>query len=258
MKNPNPIIIQKDTSPYMYLTEYSGIFLNDYDSENLFRGIAIDINETQSNKHYLVSLQLWIRFPEQEFSTTSKIFSIISETSNIDFQCIPLSNNKKARITTTSSVRMYKNGNRVPSLIINSGEWYSIYIIFDDPINFDNFKGKLILYPNFVYNNIAQYVYENSISTITTGMLTTWMNILNGPNETLYSWQNALDQGTWNDIQYESVIQNDYIVLGDYIYNNQIGTSVIINDDSSAIIPYSNGIDIYANIEWQKFEKRII
>lgn len=260
-KYVNPMLIQKDTSPYMYLTEYSGIYFNDYQSSSLARGAKIKINESQSVNHYLVCLQLWVRFPETEFGSVGKIFSIVNGNTTIDFTYTPMTNNKKARITTTVDAQFYKNGNLCESIILNAGEWSAIYIIFDNPIDFASTTGEIVLLPKFVFNNIAQYVYENEISTITTGYYTIWQNSLYPDllNQSISNtWQDILDAGTWNEIQYQQITKNDYNISGDYVYGNQVGTSVVVNDDFSTIIPYLNGADIYADIEWQKIEKRLV
>lgn len=260
-KYANPMLIQKDTSPYMYLTEYSGIYLNEYNSSTLFRGAKIRINESQAANHHLVSLQLWIRFPESEFLSSGNVFSIVVGLTTINFTYTPLTNSKKARITTTVPVRFYKNGNLSSSLIINAGEWSAIYMIFDQPIDFSGIVGELVLLPKFVFNNIAQYVYENEISTITTGYYAIWQNVLYPDllNQTIFNtWQDINDAGSWGEAQYLEVTQNDYVISGDYIYGNQVGTSIVVGDDSSVVMPYANGTDIYANVEWQKIEKRLV
>lgn len=261
MKNTNPMIIQKDSSPYMYLTEYSGIYLNDYNPSGLNRGIKIRLNEYLGQNFYLVSFQAWIRFPEKTFTSTKKIFSIFDGQNTIDFTVTPLSNNKKAKISTTVDAQFYKNGNSCASFILNAQEWASIYVEFEVPTSFASAEGYMILHPGFVFNNISQFIYENAISNITTGYYSVWQNVLTPDflNQlATNTWQDVLDGGTWQDWQYLETTRSDYTLTGDYVYGNQVGTSIIVNDDSTTINTYVNGADIFTDVEWQKIEKSLV
>jgi len=256
-KQNNPITIQKDTSPYLYLTDYSGIYLNRYNPLTLDRGLRILVNESAAATYHLVSFQVWLRFPKDTFTETVPVFSIVSQTETIDFICTPMADSTKARVTTTEPVSMYKNGNFCSSFIIHGEEWSSLYVIFDTPISMSSFTGEIILHPNFVFNNIAQYIYENEIGTITTAVGLTWQRTLEPTTVITNTWGD-LTSGTWDDVLSYFVVKSDFTLAGDYIFGNQVGTSIIVNDDLSTVQSYSNGADIFAEVEWQKIEKTLV
>lgn len=257
-KIPNPVTIQKDTSPYLYLTDFSGIYVNEYSPLVYNSGINIDVNEQESSTFYLVSFQIWFRYPKNNFDSTLKLFSIENADGTIDFTVTPILGGKQARVTTTEPCQLHKNGNICSSFIVHPEEWTSLYVIFDNPIPFPAFKGRIILHPNFVFNNIAQYIYENEIGTITTTVSLTWQRVLQPSLAITNTWNDVYLDGTWQEVVVVYSVQSDFTLSGDYIYGNQSGTSVIVNDDLSTLKTYANGVDLFTDIEWQKIEKSLV
>lgn len=260
-KQKNPMIIHKETSPYMYLNDFSGIYLNNYNPETINRGISIKVNDSVQDNFYLVSFQIWARFPKKIFSQTQTVFKILNGATEIEFLITPMAGGTKAKLSTLEPCKLYKNGNLCSSFIIRSEEWFSLYAVFDSPIDFGGVSGSITLYPDFVFNNISQYIYENQIDQITVAIPLIWKEVLYPDPSNLSivnTWQEIEQEGTWNDAKYDSISKNDYILTGDYIYGNQVGTSVVVNDDTSTTSVFSNGADLFTNVEWQKIEKSLI
>ena len=67
-KYNNPITIKKDSTPYLNLSEYSGIYINKYESIGISRGIRLPINSDENQNFSLLSFQMWIRYPEEVFA----------------------------------------------------------------------------------------------------------------------------------------------------------------------------------------------
>lgn len=51
---------------------------------------------------------------------------------------------------------------------------------------------------------------------------------------------------------------NDFLSDGEYIFSDQIGTSVIVIEDLAGFEVFSNGADLFTEVEWTTIEKPVI
>lgn len=165
-KNINPFIINKETSPYLYLTEYGGIYLTEFDSE-YERTISIPINNDNINNTYLAGIEIWTRYPLKNFSGSANFISVINDSGTENFYIDPDPGYKRAKINSTNNnIVYYQNGKETIYPAINYQEWVCMYIYFNNHLDISNSGGKLLLHKGFVFNNISFFVYTNRIGEI--------------------------------------------------------------------------------------------
>lgn len=248
MKYYNPFTITKDTAPYLYLTNSSGLHINEYESPGIDRGVEIPINVGANDNYSLMALQVWIKGPSQ-FCTSAPVFEIVGQSFSAEFVMTPENGNRRARIDSVyADVEYYQNGKRTPFPVLYPDQWEAININFTDPPSFSNFTGKIVLRPGFTFNNIAEYAYENPLDILSTYEYVTWASIATG------TWADVALFDSWLD-GLAVLTQAKESLDGNYIYNDQVGTSIIIVEDLSSINIFSNGTDTFTDVSWQTIER---
>ena len=108
-KYNNPIIIKKDTSPYLNLAEYSGIISKNID-DGVVRGIKFPINSGLNENFNLISIQFWVRYPELLFTSSMPIITITNESSSIEITAIPDLSQQRCKLEISTGASIYQNG----------------------------------------------------------------------------------------------------------------------------------------------------
>lgn len=248
MKFHNPFTITKDTSPYLYLTNSSGLYINEYDEPGVDRGAEIPINVGANDDYSLMALQVWIKGPSQ-FCTSAPVFEIIGQSFSAQFIMTPESSGRRGRITSVyADVEYFQNGVPVTYPILYPDEWQAININFTDPPSFSNFTGRLILRPGFSFDNISEYAYENPLTILSTYEYVPWADVATG------TWADLELLGSWLDAV-AVFSQAKESLSGNYIYNDLVGTSIFVVEDFTSINVFSNGSDTFTDVSWQTLER---
>jgi hypothetical protein len=257
----NPISIFKNTSPYLHLTNTSGIALRGEIGEK-DRGITIPINSQQAEEFKLSASQLALKyedylFPEQE----QKLFEFnASESKSVDIFVIA-SNAERTRGYVYSKNRatgdpepglsMFLNGKLVKDVYIYSKEWFILGIQFANSLNMDNFAGKLNVTGPIMFNNVSNYRISSDQTAIST-ISRTWTEIetmINNPT----LWGDFLNESppiTWGNVLYIPVIRK-YLTDPAEIYQIYTGTNKTIIKDSSTFKFNKYAYRVYSDINWQ-------
>lgn len=257
----NPLTIFKNTSPYLHLTNTSGISLRgNFGEEN--RGISIPINSQQAEEFKLAASQLLVRYEQSLFpETEQKLFEFnASGSKSIDIFVVASNSERtrgyvyaKDRDTQQSvpGMSMFINGKLVKDLYIYSKEWFMLSIQFADSLNFDSFAGTLNITGPVMFNNISNYrisADQTAISTISR----TWTEVETMlDNPTL--WGDFLNESppvTWENVLYVPVIKQ-YLTDPVEIYKTYTGTNKTIIRDSSTFRFKDYSYRAYSNISWQ-------
>lgn len=271
-KLPNPITIYKDTSPFLYLTDDSGMMCNPFDvSASATRGFYSNINKNEDDNYIFGALQSWIRFPYESLGNDSiPIMSIKQESKSIDFYIEPEVGGQRGFIYAYDSstglrkndIVYFQDGQVVDNLIIYPMRWTSINSSFLDPLIFNNFNGRIEFYEGILFNNISKFIYSNNAVNTFKQIFSKWYQVF-------YNENNYPAVNTWGEIETPtgqtgsrtwrqataSLQANQYTINGQQIYNNQTGLSVSVTDDTSRLSIYSNGSDILTEVVWQTLEK---
>lgn len=271
-KTPNPITIYKETSPFLYLTDDSGLLCNNFDvSASATRGFYSSINENEDDNYIFGAIQSWVRYPSSSLGNENMPFmSLIQEEKSIDFYIEPEIGGQRGFIYAYDSstglkkndIVFFQDGKVVDNPIIYPQRWTSINASFLDPLLFDNFNGRVEFYQGVLFNNIAKYIYSNNAVNTFKQVFSKWYQIF-------YNENNDPPVNTWGEIETptgqsgsrtwsqatSSLQPNEYTINGEELYNNQTGLSVSVTDDNYSLNIYSNGSDIMTDVVWQTLEK---
>ena len=271
-KTANPLSIYKDSSPFLYLTDDSGLMCNIFDvSASTTRGFYSNINKDEEEQYILGAFQTWIRYPNSSIGNENiPLFSIIKENKNINFYIEPEVGQQRgfiygydsATANKIENIVFFQDGKVVDSPVIYPKKWTSINISFLDPLLFNNFNGRIEFYENILFNNITKYIYSNNA-------VNTFKEIFSKWYEVFYNAQNSPPVNTWGEtlssdgnVTYNTwrkatsrLQSNQYTINGEQIYNNQTGLSISVTDDNSRLSIASNGADIMTEVVWQTIEK---
>lgn len=271
-KEINPLTIYKDTSPFLYLTDDSGLLCNVFDvGASATRGFYATVNENENDNYILGALQTWIRYPSSTIGNENiPLMSVVQNTASVSFYIEPEVGGQRGFIyayDSTTGLRkndivFFQDGRIVDNPIIYPQRWTSINTSFLDPLTFDNYAGRIEFYEGILFNNISKYVYSNNAVNTFKEIFAKWYQVF-------YNDQNSPPVNTWAEIETPdgqigsrtwrqataSLQSNEYTIDGQQIYNNQTGLSISVTDDTSRLNIYSNGSDIMTDVVWQTFEK---
>jgi hypothetical protein len=163
-KTQNPYLIYKDSTPYLYLTRYSGIKIAGTYSSSVDRGVYINISEPTSDTR-ISSVQMSIFADFKEFpSSQMDVLRIESNSGSVRFTIRSINTAKDKGIislitsdTNTKKPVFFLNGKKVTNPIISLNEWNMIGIAFATPIDMTNSVGRIKLSSTMLVNNISFY-----------------------------------------------------------------------------------------------------
>jgi hypothetical protein len=256
-KGKNPLIIDKDNTPYLYLTRKSGLELRN-GVNDIERGISIPISSVSVDQYSLSALQMFTRcdlfaFPENPI----KIFEINHKNDSLDFYIKANSSSGKRGLifaklrsngTIFTDLSYYLNGKLVGSPVIDIQQWYSLGISFNSSLSFDNYAGSIILKYLMMFNNISFY-QGTPLQVIQRLALRTWQEV----EDEQASWQLWENEGDWNNVLIRSR-DSRYIVNPSEVYKTYIGNrTTVIDDFNNDFRIVSNSISSYENTSWQEY-----
>lgn len=262
-KEKNPFRINKESSPYLYLTENSGV--QPVSIPSLFeRGLAIPINENILSDYDLGSVQLWSKYSLSTFSTAvpTKMFSINGPQDNIDFYAYADANGQRGILRAVNAdtglpyedLNFYQDGKYVTYPIIYPREWTAIHISFGQGVSMRSFTGTVELYEGFNYDNIIVYKNSNTIER-QSNVYELWGEIVAD------TWQQVYQPDTLVNTWETTVIRRvpvTFIVDSLATYNSQVGLSAAVIEDDSSLEVNSGGVDLFMENQWDDFILRPI
>jgi hypothetical protein len=170
-KQRNPFTIYKGTSPYLYLTRYTGIELKGTHETNINRGLSIPINKELASNYKVMAMQSAIRYDKDSFpDTETEIFEVQSKDSHIKFYIVSVHpNNKRAKIyginvktgKVEDRIGFYWNGKLVKEPTIGIKEWGFLGISFPNLLDFNSRVGSININGPVMFNTISYYQSTN-------------------------------------------------------------------------------------------------
>jgi len=256
-KGKNPLIIDKDNTPYLYLTRKSGLELRN-GINDVERGISIPISSTSIDQYSLSAFQIFTRcdlfaFPENPV----KIFEINYKTDSLDFYIKANSSSGKrgvvfAKTRSTGSIftdlSYYLNGKLVGEPVMDIQQWYSLGVSFNSSLSFNNHSGSIVLKYLMMFNNISFY-QGTPLQVVQRLVLRTWQEV----EDEEASWQIWENEGDWNNLLIRSR-DSRYIVDPSEVYKTYIGSRTIVVDDlNNDFKIVSNSVASYQDASWQEY-----
>lgn len=265
-KGTNPFSIYKGSSPYLYLTKYSGIQVRGKIDPLVNRGLAIPINKSLSSNYKVMSLQLAMRYDEQEFPySATEIFEVESKNGNIiKFFIVSNSpNGKRGKIYAVNAntgqiedgVTFYLNGKLVNDPIVTIHEWCFLGISFPNLLNFDGFAGAIRVNGPMLVNLISDYKSTN-LQEVQNVTKRPWFKVVySGPLE--LDWDYWTYPYKWGGVLILSS-KSYYGADPSDVYKSYTGTNKIIVDDynsedsNSPRLSFNNyKYSVYSELRWK-------
>lgn len=256
-KKKNPYAIDKESSPYLYLTKNSGIEPLGLREFNVERGISVPINEQQSASKKVSALQLWVKYSENKFPyIPTMLFSLDGANIDIAFNVVSDQSTSRGRIYATdmnsgadyTALNFYQNGIPVINPYIEKNKWTVIGISFQTPISLSNYTGAINLFPSAVFNDIAYY-NATSLQDTQSIVYRRWENIDGTPST-------PLDWGYWRTVEvpygkWDNVLKlaetGIYGVSPETLFKSYSGTNRQIVDDGSTLTISQDGTVVFAS-----------
>jgi len=242
-KGRNPFTIYKGTSPYLYLTRYTGLELKGaYDPlEN--RGLSIAVNKEKSDNFKVLAMQAAIRYDQEAFPYAStEIFEIKSRDAHIKFYMVAVHpTGERAKIYAVDAntgrlengITFYWNGKIVKEPVITIKEWGFLGISFTKLLDFKNRVGVINFNGPITFNTVSYYQSTN-LQEVQKIQVRPWFSVENAPPETLPwdYWRSTAF--LWEGVLIVS-LKNYYGVSPSTIYKSYTGTNKIIVDSPGVL-----------------------
>ena len=259
-KRKIPVVINTESSPYLYLSGDSGIEVLPEVDENLLKGIAVPINETLKPGQEIVGLQMFLMYSESDsFNERKKIGRIFSSNTSFDIVLVPEEDGKRAffNIFNTQTgekfinTKFFLNGKAVSEIVITPLIWNYISISFEKepgadhyPIYLDGILGQLEMYSGIKLDNVA--VFEETFAQVQ--QLTDsdeWQDIDD------FNWQYWSSSASWIEaLNQESLNVTILSLDGEKIFDTYLGLSNVIADDQSMFDVNSDSVLIINDAKW--------
>jgi hypothetical protein len=162
----NPVQISKKLTPYLYLTNYSGIkVLNSYGTTS-DRGLHLDVNPDGIPKYKVSYVSMYIMINDSAMPTQMSVLEIYDrEYSTIKMLVSKTVNDQIGKVsvidggTPIKDVEFYINGIYTSSPTLTAGQWTHIGMLFPvKPIDFsDSPEYKIEIVGSALINNLAYY-----------------------------------------------------------------------------------------------------
>jgi hypothetical protein len=243
-KTENPFTIYKGTSPYLYLTRYSGIEIKGTMDPTINRGLSISVNKEKSDNFKVMALQMAVRYDKDAFPYGSiEVFEIKARDRHIKFYLSAIHpQGHRAKIYAVDAntgrlengIKFYLNGKVVKDPVLTVKEWAFVGISFPKVLDFKNRVGLINLNGPLMFNTISYY--ESS-------------NLQEGEEEEFRRWFGVkyilpenIEWGYWTDGGglWDGVLTlsktNYYGIDPSTIYKSYTGTNKIIIDSQASLV----------------------
>jgi hypothetical protein len=257
-KQDNPFTIYKGSTPYLYMTRNSGITIKGQYDPTVNRGVAVPINQSRSDNHKVIAMQMSVRFDQDFFPyAPTQIFELQSKNSYIKFYMVATHpSGKRAKIYALNSrgqvengLAFYLNGKLVKDPTITVKQWSTIGIRFANTQDFNNYEGALRINGPLTFNSISYYKSTN-LQEVQSVVERPWFKVEKAGALTLdWNYWNAIPY-LWQEVLVISTTSY-YGVDPSDIYKAYTGTNKIIVDDSIETKFGDYAYKVYNNITWK-------
>ena len=243
-KSENPFTIYKGTSPYLYLTRYSGVEVKGTIDPTINRGLSISVNKEKSDNFKVMAMQMAVRYDKDAFSYGStEVFEIKSRDRHIKFYLSAIHpTGKRAKIYAVDAntgrlengIKFYLNGKIVKEPVLTIKEWAFLGISFPKVLDFKNRVGVINLNGPLLFNTISYYESSN-LQDVQEDEYRKWFGVK-------YVLPENIEWDYWltGDFMWEGTLimasTNYYGIDPSRIYKSYTGTNKIIIDSDAKLI----------------------
>lgn len=258
-KDKNPFTIYKGSSPYLYLTRYSGITVQGSIDPLVDRGLSITVNKNLQNNYKMIALQTALRYDKDFFPYSAiPIFEIEGRNTTLIFYIVATDTlGKRGRIYAINAktgqledgISFYINGKVVRDPVITVKEWSFLGLAFPNAIDFSRAQGSISIHAPITFNTISYYL-ANALQETQKITNRPWLKVKGiTPNELdwifwdlNYMWRGVLVLAT----------SSFYGIGPDTIYSNYTGTNKIIVSGESNLTFNNYEYNFYKDVTWQQ------
>lgn len=264
----NPVAIYKSSTPYLYLTNSSGIKMKGMIGSTKRRGIRSNINEQRSNNYRVGAVQVLAKYAEPEFvGTQQKLITISASNKTISLYAQTASDDgKRARVVAINdktglidqTVFFFLNGVPVKDLFLTPDVWNMVGLQFQESLDFNSFMGYLDITGPLLVHGMSNYRLTSSQDSVTS-IFRTWSQVrtmVEKEGNALTYWQdfmpssNDTDGISWQEILYIPTLKT-YLVDPRIVYRLYTGTNKIVVGDSNKLRFGNYSYNVYNDVRWQ-------
>jgi hypothetical protein len=255
-KDKNPFTIYKGSSPYLYLTRYTGIEPKGSYDPLVDRGLSIPINKEKAEDFKVIAMQLALRYDQDFFPyATTEIFEVESKNNHIKFYMTPIHpTGQRAKIYAVNvktgqlenGIAYYWNGKIVKDPVLTVKEWGFLGLSFPKILDFENKVGSINLKGPLNFDTISYYKSTN-LQEVQKVETRPWFNVK-------YSLPFTFEWDYWKS---SSFLWNGVLILASTsyygvdpstIYKSYTGTNKIIVDTDKVFTLNGYEYSVYSNI----------
>ena len=252
-----PVVINTESSPYLYLTGDSGIEVLPVVDETLVKGIAIPINDSLKDNQEVVGLQMFLMCNESNlFTERKRIGRIFSSNDSYDIVLTPEGNGRRAFLNIFNSntgaeftnAKFFLNGNFVNNIVIEPLSWnYLAISLQENSILLNGIIGEIEIYSGVKIDNVASFMELNPIRQDLV-ISDEWSLVDDQP------WNYWSASATWRTVLAEESLEVTILSLdAKEIFNTYAGISSGIVNDNSIINVTQDSVVIINDISWDQY-----
>jgi hypothetical protein len=266
-KSKNPVMINKDSLPYLYTTETSGIRVLEK-GQNKEYGVSVPINKSKSDNYLLGAFQLFLKYDQFKESVVPQVmFSLLHGNGVVEFLINTDQTLKRFKITARDQltrseypgISFYQNGIKITNPYLSKNEWNVISVLFDDPIDLSSQSGSINLLSGCTYNNIS-FFKSTGLNQFGVIVPRLWQDVLYGDQDqipgNIVDWAQVYDEGGLlpdpNDWKSVYVLGEAvrFSTTPKEIYSTYMGTNIIVVDDDTGVSVTNDDFSVYADQTW--------
>jgi hypothetical protein len=256
-----PVVIDVDSSPYLYLSGDSGIQVLPEIDENLRKGVAIPINQNLKLGQEVVGLQMFLMYNESNlFDRRRTIGKIFSSNDSFDIVLVPEDDGRRALFKIFDSktgeqfltAKSFLNGKLVTDIIIEPLVWNYISIsLQESQITLDGIIAQIEIYSGVQVDNVASFIELDPLKQQLI-VYDEWSKVLrrDGEDED-EEWEYWSSSATWTEALNEQSLEITVLSLdGERLFNTYAGLSLGVVTDNSIVDVTFDSVVILNDVEW--------
>jgi hypothetical protein len=274
----NPMVITKNSDPYYYLSDHSGLKIAGPLDED--RGYYFNINDGESDLFNIGGIQTTLKIDGDILDSGDvKLFSISKDLENNDLRFyLEAANfrNTRGRIvarlfdgtdeTEYTDLEYFINGSFANDPVITSEEWVTLGInftsLYSDEnltvptiVNFNDTPGRFNFYASMLINNFSYFQLKKTQEEQKQIISRRWAEVeyTAGATPTLNTWQDWKDETPPSPYKWSDLIQTtaESKISGldaQELYQSFIGANnIVFETETSQIKPNKFRYDVHSN-----------
>jgi len=252
-----PVVIDTESSPYLYLSGDSGVEVLPQPDGDLLKGISIPINESLKLGQSLVGFQMFLMFDEDALFLERRVVGkIFSSNNNYEIVLVPENDSKRAFLHIYDSntgkqfitAKLFLNGKLVSDIVVEPLAWNCIVVsLQENSMNLDGIIAQLEVYAGVKIDNVASFMELDSPKQLLIAY-DKW----NFVDDELWDYWSA--SATWTHVLDERSLEIVVLSLdGEGIFNVYAGLSSGTVSDNSSISVSTDSIVILNDIAWTSY-----